>query len=122
MRKCGSFTVCIVGAILPLTVFGDIAENRTIPYRTHSPVYLMDIEYRDNGTLERLSRLERLSFLTLVDFGSTRLYLGITRDGFVGLHFDLIPRHSRSRHLELARLPYLRRSAAIMIGNPTSGE
>lgn len=122
MRKRGLFTVCIVAAVLPLTAFGDAVENRAAPYLTHSPVYLTDIEYRDNSTLKRLSRLEKLSILTLADFGNTRLYLGVTRDGFVGLHFDLIPRHSRNRHLELARLPNLRRSPAIVIGEQTSGE
>ncbi len=48
-----------------------------------------DIEFVDNSALARIRRLEDLSFLTLAETPGTRLFLGVNRDGLVGLHFRM---------------------------------
>ena len=48
-----------------------------------------DIEFLDNSALARVQRLEDVTFLTLAETRGTRLFLGVNRDGLVGLHFRM---------------------------------
>lgn len=60
--------------------------------------------FREDSTLERLSKLRNLSFLTLATTRRTRLFLGVNEDGLVGLHINSRTRYGDERVLELARL------------------
>ena len=60
--------------------------------------------FRDDSTLERISRLRNLSFVTLAKTRRTRLFLGVNEDGLVGLHFNTLSRYGDDRVLELSRL------------------
>jgi len=66
-----------------------------------------DFHIQDTGVLSRVSKLRRLSLLTLAEFGQTRLFLGIDEEGLVGLHFNVLPQSGSERYLEVARMPYL---------------
>ena len=67
-----------------------------------------NFDFQDSGILGRASKLRGLSFLTLAELGQTRLFLGVNKEGLVGLHFRAFSRHNSGRYLELARLPYLK--------------
>ena len=69
-----------------------------------------DVEFRDSSSLKQLSKLRNLSFLTLAEKWNSQLFLGVNRDGLVGLHITLVPRQNRDQMLELSRLPYLQDS------------
>lgn len=69
---------------------------------------LYDVDFHDTSTLARASKLRGLSFLTLADFGQSRVYLGVNDDGLVGLHFRVFSRHGDESYLEMARMPYLK--------------
>jgi len=60
--------------------------------------------FREDSTLERISRLRNLSFVTLARTQRTRLFLGVNEDGLVGLHFNTLSRYGDDRVLELSRL------------------
>ena len=63
-----------------------------------------ELRFRDETTLDRLSRLRNLSLLTLAETRKARLFLGVNDDGLVGLHFTHRRRREDDRFLELARL------------------
>ena len=48
-----------------------------------------NIEFLDNSALARIQRLEDFSFLTLAETPGSRLFIGVNRDGLVGLHFRM---------------------------------
>ena len=60
--------------------------------------------FRDDSTLERISRLRNLSFVTLAKTRRVRLFLGVNEDGLVGLHFNTLSHFGDDRVLELSRL------------------
>ena len=74
---------------------------------------LFEVEFQDSNTLKQLSKLRNLSFVTLADKWNSQLFLGVNRDGLVGLHFTLIPRKNRDQMLELSRLSYLKDSESL---------
>ena len=74
---------------------------------------MQDLEFQDSGILGRVSKLRGLSFLTLAELGQTRLFLGVNKDGLVGLHFQALPRHGNARPLEVVRMPYLKSSKPV---------
>jgi len=49
---------------------------------------LPDIDFADDSLLARLSKLRKVSFLTLLDREDTRLFVGVNDEGIVGLHFS----------------------------------
>ena len=55
----------------------------------------------------RASRLRSLSLLTLAEFRKSRVFLGVDDRGVLGLHINAA-RKSDDRHLEVARMPWLR--------------
>lgn len=67
-----------------------------------------DFDFQDSGILGRASKLRGLSFMTLAELGRTRLFLGVNKEGLVGLHFRAFANRSNGRYLELARMPYLK--------------
>lgn len=71
---------------------------------------MFEVEFQDSNTLKQLSKLRNLSFVTLADKWNSQLFLGVNRDGLVGLHFTLLPRQNKDQMLELSRLPYLQAS------------
>ena len=78
-----------------------------MPYSENWTRPIADIEFQDGNALARISMLRSLSLLTLVETGQTRLFLGVNKDGLVGLHFNALPRYGDDRHLDLVRMPYL---------------
>ena len=72
-----------------------------------------ELEFQDSNTLKQLSKLRNLSFVTLADKWNSQLFLGVNRDGLVGLHFTLLPRQNKDQMLELTRLPYLRGAESL---------
>lgn len=74
---------------------------------------LFDVEFQDSNTLKQLSKLRNLSLLTLAEKWNSQVFLGVNRDGLVGLHFTLLPRRNKDQMLELSRLPYLQASDSL---------
>jgi hypothetical protein len=70
---------------------------------------IADVDFQDNSTLARVSKLRNLSFLTLAESRKTRLFLGVNDDGLVGLHFIVVPKYGDERYLSLVRMPYLKK-------------
>ncbi len=69
---------------------------------------MSNFDFQDSGILGRASKLRGLSFLTLAELGRARLFLGVNKEGLVGLHFRAFSSRSNGRYLELARMPYLK--------------
>ena len=69
---------------------------------------IADFDIQDADALSRVSKLRGLSLLTLAEFGQTRLFLGVSEEGLVGLHFNAFPRYDGEGDLEVIRMPYLR--------------
>lgn len=68
----------------------------------------LQVAAHDNSLLRRLGRLKSLSLVTLMRTDRTRIFLGVTKDGYPGIHFATQPQHlDDARHLELYRLPYV---------------
>ena len=71
-----------------------------------------ELEFQDSSAVGRASNIRSLSLLTLAEFGKSRLFLGVDKRGLIGLHFNVTRRRGDDRCLEVARMPYLRRSTA----------
>ena len=67
-----------------------------------------DVQYE--GALSRASKLRGLSLFTLAELGKARLFLGVTKEGLVGLHFDVLTRYGAEQYLEVVRMPYLKKT------------
>ena len=80
----------------------------TIPYTRDTSAPIAKFEFADNSALGRIRGLRGFSLLTLGRVGKSRLFLGVNDDGLVGLHFNLLPRDSDERYLEVIRMPYLK--------------
>ena len=80
-------------------------------YSDDWPRPLADFDFQEAGAWSRVSKLRGLSLLTLAEFGQTRLFLGVNKDGLAGLHFDVFPRYGDKRYLEVVRMPYLRKTS-----------
>ena len=68
---------------------------------------LPDVEFSDSGFLNRISKLRRVSFLTLAEFGQSQLFFGVNNKGLVGFHFNAYKNGGKERQLEMLRMPYL---------------
>lgn len=77
-------------------------------YSDDWPRPITDFDFRDASALARVSKLRRLSLLTLAEMGHTRLFLGVNEEGIVGLHFSALRHNDDERYLELVRMPYLK--------------
>ncbi len=103
MPKASPISLLTCGLLLATTALADdesgplapapVTEHSFEVAAAFSDYYLADqiedIEFVDNSALARIQRLEDLSFLTLAETQGTRLFLGVNRDGLVGLHFRM---------------------------------
>lgn len=80
----------------------------TLTYAEDWSQPMSNFAFQDSGILGRASKLRGLSFLTLAELGRARLFLGVNKEGLVGLHFRAFPGRSNGRYLEMARMPYLK--------------
>lgn len=87
--------------LLPPTVTTVYIEDWSQP--------IADLRFQDASTMARVSRMRKLSLLTLAQSGQTRLFLGVNEDGVVGVHFSAFPVRGDDDYLELVRMPYLAR-------------
>ncbi|MGB5331009.1 MAG: hypothetical protein WBM80_10905 [Woeseiaceae bacterium] len=122
MLRANRMACLIVGTLLSTAGLADdgileyasrwqlINPIETMAYADDWPQPMNNFDFQDSGILGRASRLRGLSFLTLAEIGRARLFLGVNKEGLVGLHFRAFSRHSSSRYLELARMPYLKNS------------
>jgi len=85
--------------LLPLSDSTAYAENGLAP--------IDDLHFQDASTMARVSRMRKLSLLTLAQSGQARLFLGVNEDGVVGVHFSAFTLHGDDDYLELGRMPYL---------------
>ena len=81
---------------------------QAMAYLDDWPRPIADIDFEDGSVLRRVSKLRNLSLVTLAEVGRTRLFLGVSDDGLVGLHFNLFSRAGDERYLEVLRMPYLK--------------
>ena len=78
---------------------------------THSDYWSRPIgnfEFHDDNAIERARNLHNLSLLTLAEFHKTRLFLGVSEEGLLGLHFSALPRYDDEHYMEVVRMPYLK--------------
>ena len=82
---------CFADETVAESADGVVYETQTIsattPYPEHWLKQVEDFEFQDNSPLGRVKRMRDLPLLTFSDTGSTRFFLGVNRDGVVGLHF-----------------------------------
>ena len=112
MLRANRMAFLIVGTLLSTAGLADDAtisrvENQPASVKNLS-LEISNLEFQDSGILGRASRLRSLSFLTLAEVGRSRLFLGVNKEGLVGLHFRAFSSNSSGRYLELARMPYLK--------------
>lgn len=79
----------------------------TMTYSNESSAPIESFVFQDPGAFSRVSKLRELSLLTLAEVGSTRLFLGVSDEGLLGIHLGALPRLGDERCLELVRMPYL---------------
>ena len=65
----------------------------------------VDIAFEDNSMLGRLRRVRSLSILTLSEQRKSRLFLGVNKEGLLGLHFTASSDVQEEETVEFARLP-----------------
>ena len=68
---------------------------------------MSDIHFLDSSTMARVTRMRKLSLLTLARAGQGRLFLGVSEKGVLGVHFSAIALRGNDDYVELARMPYL---------------
>ncbi len=103
MPKASPISVLTCGLLLASAASADDAPN-PVPTMTTSAramelpdsivdsrwsAAIDDIEFLDNSALARVRRLEDVTFLTISETPGTRLFLGVNRDGLIGLHFRM---------------------------------
>lgn len=89
--------------LVPLSVTGAYADDPFQP--------MASLDFRDPGTLARVSKVRELSLLTLAEVGTARFFFGVNDSGLFGLHLGALPRLGDERCVELARMPYLKSAA-----------
>jgi len=68
---------------------------------------MSDIHFHDASSMARVTRMRKLSLLTLARAGQGRLFLGVSEKGILGVHFSAIAPRGNDAYVELARMPYL---------------
>ncbi|MGI9205302.1 MAG: hypothetical protein ACR2Q3_14900 [Woeseiaceae bacterium] len=79
----------------------------TTAYIVDWPNPMSNLRFQDASTLARVSRIRKLSLLTLARTGQTRLFLGVNEKGVLGVHFSALALRGDDDYVELARMPYL---------------
>lgn len=82
------------------------AESMAYPDESSAPIE--NFVFQDPDAFVRVSKVRELSLLTLAEVGSTRLFLGVSDEGLLGIHLGALPRLGDERCLELVRMPYLK--------------
>jgi hypothetical protein len=80
----------------------------TIAYSNEASAPIASFVFQDPGAFARVSKVRELSLLTLAEVGSTRVFLGVSDEGLLGIHLGVLPRLGDGRCLELVRMPYLK--------------
>lgn len=80
----------------------------TMAYSNESPAPIASFVFQDPGAFARVSKIRELSLLTVAEVGSTRLFLGVSNEGLLGIHLSTSSRLDDERRLELVRMPYLK--------------
>jgi len=83
----------------------DLAQP--IIYRGEQLQPIADFSFQDSSALARLGRLRSLSLFTFMQSGQKRLFLGVSDDGLLGLHFNADSDAPDEEFLEVVRMPYL---------------
>lgn len=83
---------------------GPLAAEDTSIVRNDSSA--LTFRFYDNSTYAQVSRIRHLSFLTLVDSGKSRWFVGVNSDGVFGVHYRAKPRYKPDAHAELVRRNY----------------
>jgi hypothetical protein len=105
MRNKSSMPVLIIGILMSGSGFADdLAQAQLTPA---AQAFLANLEFEDNSFLNRISKLRRVSFLTLAEFGQSQLFFGVNNKGLVGFHFNAYKNGGKERQLEMLRMPYL---------------
>jgi len=68
---------------------------------------IADLRFQDASTIARVTRMRKLSLLTLAQSGQTRLFFGVNEKGVVGVHFSAFTLRGNDDYVELVRMPYL---------------
>ncbi|MGI9237028.1 MAG: hypothetical protein ACR2QZ_06505 [Woeseiaceae bacterium] len=87
-------------------------------YSNESIAAIAPFEFRDPGTLARVSKVRELSLLTLAEVGKARFFFGINRAGLFGFHLGALPGLDDDRSVELARMPYLKGASSDDVSPP----
>jgi len=132
MRRTGSISLPIFAMLMSASAVADEAPQPTLTPAAEafladleraswmqSPDYswpmsytenylrpLPDVDFEDGSLLGRVSHLRRVSFLTFAEIGEAQFFFGLSKEGLLGLHFN-IDRKKRRERLELLRMPYL---------------
>jgi len=88
-----------------------VPPSGTGPYADDPFQPIASLDFRDPGTLARVSKVRELSLLTLAEVGKARFFFGVSNSGLFGLHLGALPRLGDERCVELARMPYLKNAA-----------
>ena len=62
-----------------------VAPNDSL-YTLDRQYEIDDLEFQDNSPLARISRIRRLSLLTLAENRHSRIFIGVDSKGILGLH------------------------------------
>lgn len=73
---------------------------------------MSSIRFQDASTMARVTRMRKLSLLTLARTGQARLFLGVNEKGVLGVHFSALALRGNDDYVELARMPYLPSASA----------
>lgn len=109
-EKLPTATVSVEAILAELELASRWQLSDSIEARAHVdnwPRPIADFKFQESSALARLSQLRSLSLLTLAEVGQTRLFLGVSQDGLLGLHISASNRYGKGRHLEVVRMPYL---------------
>ena len=68
-------------------LFADYENSLGLHTRRDAYRVIEALEFHDNSTLGRLKRIREIPLLTLAESSHSRLFLGIDRHGFIGLHY-----------------------------------
>jgi len=109
MSRIGQLVLVTAGLVLAGTAWAGDTEAlvRPVVLQPDSDVWGRTrpvFKFRDTSVLDRISKLRNVSFLTLARTDRTRLFLGVNKDGVVGLHFNARARLRDDHVLELASL------------------
>ncbi len=74
-------------------------------------------DFDDKSSLERITKLRSLSLVTFAETNNTRLFLGVNKEGMVGLHFSAFPRYGKDRHLSLWSMPYVSKTEKPLVSD-----